>query len=82
MSYGGEGDWLGARGRGGGGGLRNISSPLRVFLNIFRLFLGGAKFYGSILDDRSLNCLDRTYCWPLHAKLTRNMLLQRSQQMI
>jgi hypothetical protein len=35
----------------GGGGVRNISSPLRGVLNIFRRFWGGgAKFYGKILE--------------------------------
>ena len=35
---------------GGGGGVRNISSPLRGVLNIFRRFWGSAKFYGRILE--------------------------------
>ena len=49
LCFWGEGDWLG--GRGGGGGVRNISSPLRGgVLNIFRKFWGGAKFYGKILE--------------------------------
>ena len=35
-----------------GGGVRNISSPLRGVLNIFRRFFwgGGAKIYGRILE--------------------------------
>ena len=33
-----------------GGGVRNISSPLRGVLNIFRHFWEGAKFYGRILE--------------------------------
>ena len=32
------------------GGVRNISSPLRGVLNIFRRFWGGAKFNGRILE--------------------------------
>jgi hypothetical protein len=45
LCFGGEGDWLGA-----GGGVQNISSPLRGVLNIFRCFWGCAKFYGRILE--------------------------------
>jgi hypothetical protein len=45
LCFGGEGDWLDAR-----GGVRNISSPLRGVLNIFRHFWEGAKFYGRILE--------------------------------
>ena len=45
LCFWGEGDWLGV------GGVRNISSPLRGVLNIFRRFWGGgAKFYGRILE--------------------------------
>ena len=64
LCFWGEGDWLGA---GGGGGVRNISSPLRGVLNIFRRFWAIAKFCGiefwntlhppppvHILYDRSL----------------------------
>ena len=52
LCFWGEGDWLGVCvWGGGGGGVRNISSPLRGVLNIFRRFWGGgAKFYGRILE--------------------------------
>ena len=50
--------------RGGGGGVGNISSPLRGGIKYFPTLLGGAKFYGRIwntlhppvhiLYDRSL----------------------------
>ena len=42
---------IGWVGRGGGGGVRNISSPLKGVLNIFQRFWGGgAKFYGRMLE--------------------------------
>ena len=38
LCFWGEGDWLGA---GGGGGVRNISSPLRGGIQYFPTLLGG-----------------------------------------
>jgi hypothetical protein len=46
LCFWGEGDWLGAGGRG----VRNISSPLKGGIKYLATLLGGAKFYGRILE--------------------------------
>jgi hypothetical protein len=47
LCFGGKGDWLGAP----GGGYKTFHLLWGGVLNIFRRFLGGAKFYGRILEN-------------------------------